>query len=153
MFFSNTHWPQLTAPFYSILYETSICRIKNSKFSPLMPDEVKNTWQEIRDHSFIQNHSRSFRFTAPCWCFISSVLQMSNVYLRKTFHYDICPHLKFLLSHERFDFCEICKNQDQKDNRCRLILTAFFYHIYQWWQYFWPCLYTIINIAIMCIIK
>ncbi len=41
MFFSNTHWPQLTAPFYSILYETSICRIKNSKFSPLMPDEVR----------------------------------------------------------------------------------------------------------------
>ncbi len=41
MFFSNTHWPQLTAPFYSILYKTSICRIKNSKFSPLMPDEVR----------------------------------------------------------------------------------------------------------------
>ncbi len=41
MFFSNTHWPQLMAPFYSILYKTSICRIKNSKFSPLMPDEVR----------------------------------------------------------------------------------------------------------------
>ncbi len=41
MFFSNTHWPQLTAPFYSILYKTSICRIKSSKFSPLMPDEVR----------------------------------------------------------------------------------------------------------------
>ncbi len=34
---------------------------------------LENTWQEIRDHSFIQNHSRSFRFTAPCWCFFSSV--------------------------------------------------------------------------------
>ncbi len=34
---------------------------------------LKNTWHEIRDHSFIQNHSRSFRFTAPCWCFFSSV--------------------------------------------------------------------------------
>ncbi len=45
MFFSNTHWPQLTAPFYSILFETSIC----------------------------QFNTRSFRFTAPCWCFFSSV--------------------------------------------------------------------------------
>ncbi len=32
----------------------------------------ENTWQEIRDHSFIQNHSRSFRFTAQ-WRFFSSV--------------------------------------------------------------------------------
>ncbi len=31
------------------------------------------TRTELRDHSFIQNHSRSFRFTAPCWCFFSSV--------------------------------------------------------------------------------
>ncbi len=34
---------------------------------------IENTWQEIRDHSFIQNLSRSFRFVAPCWCFFSSV--------------------------------------------------------------------------------
>ncbi len=34
---------------------------------------LENTWQEIRDHSFIQNLSRSFRFTAPWWCFFSSV--------------------------------------------------------------------------------
>ncbi len=34
---------------------------------------LENTWQEIRDHSFIQNLSRSFRFTAPCRCFFSSV--------------------------------------------------------------------------------
>ncbi len=34
---------------------------------------LENTWQEIRDHSFIQNHFRSFRFPAPCWCFFSSV--------------------------------------------------------------------------------
>ncbi len=25
LFFSNTHWSQLAAPFYSILFETSIC--------------------------------------------------------------------------------------------------------------------------------
>ncbi len=39
MFISNTHWPQLTAPFYSILFETSICQFNSSNFSPIMPDE------------------------------------------------------------------------------------------------------------------
>ncbi len=34
---------------------------------------LENTWEEIRDHSFIQNHSRSFRFTATWLCFFSSV--------------------------------------------------------------------------------
>ncbi len=38
-----------------------------------MPDEVNNTWQEIRDLSFIQNHSRPFRFPAPWRCCFSSV--------------------------------------------------------------------------------
>ncbi len=43
MFFSlilklNT---QLTAPFYSILFETSIYQFNSSKFSPIMPDEVR----------------------------------------------------------------------------------------------------------------
>ncbi len=41
MFFSNTHWPQLTVPFYSILFETSICQFNSSTFSPVMPDEVR----------------------------------------------------------------------------------------------------------------
>ncbi len=41
MFFFYTHWPQLTAPFYSILFETSICQFNSSKCSPIMPDEVK----------------------------------------------------------------------------------------------------------------
>ncbi len=41
MFFSNTHWPQLTAPFYSILFETSICQFNSSKYSPIMPDDVR----------------------------------------------------------------------------------------------------------------
>ncbi len=41
MFFSNTHWPQLTVTFYSILFETSICQINSSKCSPIMPDEVR----------------------------------------------------------------------------------------------------------------
>ncbi len=34
---------------------------------------LENTWQEIKNNSFIQNHSRPFRFTAPWWCFFSSV--------------------------------------------------------------------------------
>ncbi len=41
MFFSNTHWPQLTAPFYSILFETSICQFNSSTCSPIILDEVK----------------------------------------------------------------------------------------------------------------
>ncbi len=31
-----------------------------------------HTWQEIRDHSFIQNHSRPFILPAPWRCFFSS---------------------------------------------------------------------------------
>ncbi len=41
MFFSHTHWPQLIAPCYSILFETSICQFNSSKCSPIMPDEVR----------------------------------------------------------------------------------------------------------------
>ncbi len=41
MFFSNTHWTQLTAPFYSVPFETSICQFNSSNFSPIMPDEVR----------------------------------------------------------------------------------------------------------------
>ncbi len=31
--FSNTHWTQLTVPFYSILFETSICQNGKGVFS------------------------------------------------------------------------------------------------------------------------
>ncbi len=41
MFFSNTYWPQLTAPFYSILIKTSIWQFNSYTFSPIMPDEVR----------------------------------------------------------------------------------------------------------------
>ncbi len=35
-----THpWPQLTAPFYSITFETFICQFNSSKCSPIMPEE------------------------------------------------------------------------------------------------------------------
>ncbi len=36
----------------------------------------ENTWREIRDHSFIQNHSRPFRFTDPWRCFFSSLTHL-----------------------------------------------------------------------------
>ncbi len=39
MFFSKTHWPQLMAPFYSLLFETFIYQFNSSKWSPIMPDE------------------------------------------------------------------------------------------------------------------
>ncbi len=70
-FFSNTYWPQLSAPFYSILFETSICQFNGSKCSPIMPDEVRE--HMTRDHSFIQNLSRSFIFPASWRYFFCSV--------------------------------------------------------------------------------
>ncbi len=73
MFFSNTHWPQLTAPFYSILFETSICQFNSSKCSPIMPDEVREHLTRDQRPFLHQNLSRSFRFTAPWRCFFSSV--------------------------------------------------------------------------------
>ncbi len=69
MFFSNTHWTQLTAPFYSILFETSICQFNSSKFSPIM--RLENTWQEIRDHSFIQNLLQILQIHSSWRCFSS----------------------------------------------------------------------------------
>ncbi len=41
MFFSNTHWPQLTLSFYSILFETSIFQFNSPKCSSIIPDEVR----------------------------------------------------------------------------------------------------------------
>ncbi len=40
---------------------------------------LENTWQEIRDHSFIQNHSRSFRFTASSLQFTSLIFYRVQV--------------------------------------------------------------------------
>ncbi len=75
MFFSNTHWPQLTAPFYSILCETSICQFNSSTFSPVMPDEVR---EQIRDHSFIQNLSRSSDSQLLLFSSLTHLLQGSD---------------------------------------------------------------------------
>ncbi len=136
MFFSNTHWPQLMAPCYSILFETSICQFNISKCSPVMPDEVRehltrdqrpflhpeslqifrftasslqfthssstefrseNTWHEIRDHSFIQNHSRPFRFTASSLQFTHS--SSTGFRSENTWH-EIRDH-SFIQNHSR----------------------------------------------------
>ncbi len=59
MFFSNTHWLQLTAPFYSILFETSICQFNSSKFSPIMPDEVRE--HLTRDQRPFLHHPESLQ--------------------------------------------------------------------------------------------
>ncbi len=170
MFFSNTDWPQLTAPFYSILFGTSIYQFNSSTFSPIIPDEVRehltrdqrpflhpeslqilqihsfsssvhlthllqgsgqrtpdtrsetipssritadpldsqlllfssphssstgfrseNTWHEIRDHSFIQNHCRPFRFTASPLQFTS--LMFYRVQVREHLTRDQRPFL------------------------------------------------------------
>ncbi len=45
---------------------------------------LENTWQEIRDHSFIQNHSRPFRFTAPWRCFLRWPRELNALQLQKT---------------------------------------------------------------------
>ncbi len=50
IFFSNTRWTQLTAPFNSILFETSICQFNSSKSSLIMPDEVRE--HLTRDQTF-----------------------------------------------------------------------------------------------------
>ncbi len=54
----NLKWGEIL--FWNKCFEF-FCQFNSSKWSPIMPDE--NTWQEIRDHFFIQNHSRLEVFT------------------------------------------------------------------------------------------
>ncbi len=67
MFFSNTHWAQLTAPFYSILFETSICKFNSSKCSPIMPDEVREHLTRVVFLLFSSPHSFSTGFRSENW--------------------------------------------------------------------------------------
>ncbi len=60
----------------------------------------ENTWQEIRDHSFIQNHSRSFRFTDPWRCFFSSVHSCSTGFRSENTWQEIRDH-SFIQNHSR----------------------------------------------------
>ncbi len=57
----------------------------------------ENTWQEIRDHSFIQNHSRSFRFTASSLQFTHS--SSTGFRSENTWH-EIRDH-SFIQNHSR----------------------------------------------------
>ncbi len=52
----------------------------------------ENTWQEIRDHSFIQNHSRPFRLTVPWQCFFSSLHSCSTGFRSKDTWQEIRDH-------------------------------------------------------------
>ncbi len=63
-FFSNTHWLQITAPFYSILFETSICQFNSSTFSPIIPDEVKEHLTRDQRPFLHPESLQIFRFTA-----------------------------------------------------------------------------------------
>ncbi len=74
----NFRWCLITChfSFYSILFETSICQFNSSKCSPITPDEVREHLTRDQRHSFIQNHSRSFRFTDPWRCFFSSLTHL-----------------------------------------------------------------------------
>ncbi len=101
MFFSNTHWPQLTAPFYSILFETSICQFNSSKCYPIMPDEVRE--HLTRDQRpFL--HPESLRFPAPCWCFFSSVHSFSTGIRSEDWN----DHSRSLLLCSVTNFCVVC---------------------------------------------
>ncbi len=48
MFFSNTNWPQLVVPFYSIFLKPPFAKMEQ-EFSPIMPDEVRVV-MESSDH-------------------------------------------------------------------------------------------------------
>ncbi len=71
MFFSNIHWPQLTAPFYSILFETSICQFNLNCL--LMPDEVREHLTRDQRPFLHPESLQIFRFTASSLQFTSLI--------------------------------------------------------------------------------
>ncbi len=105
VFFSNTHWPQLTAPLYSILFETLIFQFNSSKCSPIMPDEVREhltrdqrpflhpeSLQILQIHSsmtvlllFSSPHSFSIGFRSEDWNGHSRSLVLCSV-----IHFCVC---------------------------------------------------------------
>ncbi len=86
-FFSSVHLTHLLQDSGQRTPDTRSETIPSSRITPDPPDSQlllfssphsvstgfrsENTWHEIRDHSFIQNHSRSFRFTASSLQFTS----------------------------------------------------------------------------------
>ncbi len=61
---------------------------------------LENTWQEIRDHSFIQNHSRPFIFPDPRRCFFSSPHSSSTGFRSENTWHEIRDH-SFIQNHSR----------------------------------------------------
>ncbi len=79
MFFSNTHWLQLTAPFYSIFFETSICQFNSSKCSPIIPDEVREHLTRDQRPFLHPESLQIFRFTASSLQFTSLIFYRVQV--------------------------------------------------------------------------
>ncbi len=73
MCFLNTHWPQLTAPFSSILFETSIFLFISSKYSPIMLDEVREHLTRDQRPFLHPESLQIFRYTASSLQFISLI--------------------------------------------------------------------------------
>ncbi len=55
------------APLLFNTFWNSICQFNSSKCSPLMPEHTDKRSETIPSSRIT---SRSFRFTAPCWCFL-----------------------------------------------------------------------------------
>ncbi len=86
------------APFYLILFETSIClQFNSSKCFSIMPDEVREHLTRHQRPSFIQNHSRSFRFTASSLQFTSLIFYRVQIREHLTRH----QRPSFIQNHSR----------------------------------------------------
>ncbi len=70
---SNTYWPHLTAPFYSICVETSICHFNSFKCSPVMHDEVREHLTRDQRPFLHPESLQIFRFTASSLQFTSLI--------------------------------------------------------------------------------
>ncbi len=79
MFFSNTHWPQLTAPFYSIHFETSICPFNSSECSSIIPDEVREHLTRDQRPFLHPESLQIFRFTSSPLQFTSLIFYRVQV--------------------------------------------------------------------------
>ncbi len=86
-----------TIPSSRITPDLQIHSFSSSVHSSSTGFRSENTWHEIRDHSFIQNHSRSFRFTASSLQFTHSSSTGSRS--ENTWH-EIRDH-SFIQNHSR----------------------------------------------------
>ncbi len=73
MYFSNTHWAELTVLLYSILFETSISRFSSSKCSPIKPDEFRKHLTRDQRPFLHPESLQIFRFTASPLQFTSLI--------------------------------------------------------------------------------